>query len=449
MQPQSRADMEFFRNSPYDYGKITHNIHEDIEVLKGAFKGMSADETILINILGHRNWAERAEIVQEYTKKYDKDLVKEINSYTGGKLQKTLDALMTEPSIYDTIQLHEALEKKDSSAIIEILTTRTNAQKQQIQKIYMIKFSQHLDHSISSKTKGKFKDLAIALLADREASPSQSQMDKQTQPVNQQPPQQQQIPRDSPTSSSPQRPMESPQQQQLEQPQPQLALPATQQLEPSQEQSVSSMSDNSPKQVPHDQQPQQPSPQSNVSFEKESVSPRQQQSQEHIPQQYQQQQQPPMDSQDDLVTKDAHALYAAGEQKLGTDESVFIDIFSKRSLEHLRKVEDAYYRINVKRHTLFHAIEHEFINGKLKIALTDILLYATNPASYWANLFHRSLSGFFVKNTDLIRLTVTQCSNIDSIKEAYHTRYNRSLASDITHSISGSYKKVILDIVSF
>lgn len=43
-----------------------------------------------------------------------------------------------------------------------------------------------------------------------------------------------------------------------------------------------------------------------------------------------------------MVQKDAELLYKAGEKKLGTDEKVFIQIFSERSRAHLVAVGSAY-----------------------------------------------------------------------------------------------------------
>lgn len=40
---------------------------------------------------------------------------------------------------------------------------------------------------------------------------------------------------------------------------------------------------------------------------------------------------------EELVDSDARALYEAGEQRKGTDCSVFIDILTTRSAPHLRK----------------------------------------------------------------------------------------------------------------
>lgn len=44
-----------------------------------------------------------------------------------------------------------------------------------------------------------------------------------------------------------------------------------------------------------------------------------------------------------IVAKDAKDLYKAGEKKLGTDEKVFIRIFTERSRAHLAAVASAYH----------------------------------------------------------------------------------------------------------
>lgn len=44
-----------------------------------------------------------------------------------------------------------------------------------------------------------------------------------------------------------------------------------------------------------------------------------------------------------LVVEDAKALFKAGEKKLGTNEKIFVRIFSERSPAHLVAVSSAYH----------------------------------------------------------------------------------------------------------
>ena len=47
-----------------------------------------------------------------------------------------------------------------------------------------------------------------------------------------------------------------------------------------------------------------------------------------------------------LVESDVKELYKAGEGKLGTNERVFIEIFSGRSFSHLKEVFSLYQKYN-------------------------------------------------------------------------------------------------------
>ncbi|KAM0040836.1 putative Annexin superfamily [Helianthus debilis subsp. tardiflorus] len=47
-----------------------------------------------------------------------------------------------------------------------------------------------------------------------------------------------------------------------------------------------------------------------------------------------------------LVEHDAKALYKAGEKRLGTDETTFINIFGERSRAHMAAVSSAYRNTN-------------------------------------------------------------------------------------------------------
>ncbi|KAF3852470.1 hypothetical protein F7725_005825 [Dissostichus mawsoni] len=50
--------------------------------------------------------------------------------------------------------------------------------------------------------------------------------------------------------------------------------------------------------------------------------------------------------QSELIDSDAQTLFQAGEHKFGTDEQTFVTILGNRSAEHLRKVFDAYMKLS-------------------------------------------------------------------------------------------------------
>jgi len=146
------------------------------------------------------------------------------------------------------------------------------------------------------------------------------------------------------------------------------------------------------------------------------------------------------------VEGDTEALYKAGEGKLGTKESVFIDILCKRSDNHLRQVFDCY---NQKYgHPFEKAISNEF-SGDIEKILLKLVASIRNKAEYIADRFEKSMKGLGTKDEKLIRLVVRHRAPyiIGPIKEAYKNKYNKTLADRIKGETSGDYRKLLLECI--
>uniref|UniRef100_A0A0N4ZNZ6 Annexin n=1 Tax=Parastrongyloides trichosuri TaxID=131310 RepID=A0A0N4ZNZ6_PARTI len=146
------------------------------------------------------------------------------------------------------------------------------------------------------------------------------------------------------------------------------------------------------------------------------------------------------------ANQDARALYNAGEQKLGTDESIFVEILATRSYCQLGNIFHEYEK--VANHTIEHAIEGEF-SGDLKDALIAIVNVARNTPDYFATLLHESMKGLGTRDKDLIRIIVSR-SEIDlkDIAMAYERKYGTTLNHAIKSDCGGDYKNALLSIVS-
>jgi hypothetical protein len=140
---------------------------------------------------------------------------------------------------------------------------------------------------------------------------------------------------------------------------------------------------------------------------------------------------------------DADALYKAGEGRMGTDESAFIDILCNYPSAHLRQVFDIYEK--KYEHSIEKAISKEF-SGDVKKTLTYLVLSIKNKAEYIADLFEKSMKGVGTNDNKLIRLAVRHRSEyvITPIKEAYLNKYGRTLAKRIKGDTSGDYCKLLL-----
>ncbi|KAG2377190.1 Annexin D5 AnnAt5 [Vigna angularis] len=116
-----------------------------------------------------------------------------------------------------------------------------------------------------------------------------------------------------------------------------------------------------------------------------------------------------------IVEEDAKLLYKAGEKKIGTDEEMFIKIFSEKSSTHLAAVNSAY----IASHG--HSLE---------------------------KILRRSMKGVGTQDSRLIRVVVTR-TEIDMyhIKIAYYKKYGKPLTHAVRSDTSGHYKEFLLSLI--
>ncbi|XP_067642045.1 annexin B10 [Eurosta solidaginis] len=139
--------------------------------------------------------------------------------------------------------------------------------------------------------------------------------------------------------------------------------------------------------------------------------------------------------------EDAEALYNAGETKLGTDEEVFNRIMSHSSFAQLRLIFDGYKELSGQ--TIEQAIKHE-MDGALHDAMIAIVECVQSPAAFFANRLYKSMNGAGTNDAALIRIIVSR-SEIDlgTIKDEFERIYNRTLYSAVVGETSGDYKNAL------
>jgi len=147
----------------------------------------------------------------------------------------------------------------------------------------------------------------------------------------------------------------------------------------------------------------------------------------------------------DKVEEDSQALYKAGEGKIGTNESVFIDIFATKSWKHLRQVSEHYGKNH--KNSLETAIKKEF-SGDLERALLWTLESVVNRHAFFAHRLNKSMKGLGTKDDDLVRVMVTRRYNdLWEIAEEYHTIFRKTLKEDISDDTSGDYQQLLLQLI--
>ncbi|XP_053558472.1 annexin A1 isoform X1 [Bombina bombina] len=144
----------------------------------------------------------------------------------------------------------------------------------------------------------------------------------------------------------------------------------------------------------------------------------------------------------ELVDNDARALYEAGEKKKGTDAAVFIDILTTRSVPHLQKVFQRYQTYS--KHDVNKVLTLE-MKGDIERCLTAIVKCASSRAAFFAEKLYLSMKGSGTRDKELIRVMVTRSEvDMNEIKVQYKRLYAKSLRQAIIDDTKGDYETILL-----
>ncbi|KAM4703634.1 annexin A11 [Rhinophrynus dorsalis] len=296
----------------------------DAEVLRKAMKGFGTDENAIIECLGSRSSKQRQQISLSFKTAYGKDLIKDLKSELSGNFEKAILAMMKAPAYYDAQEIHDAIKGAgtDEECLIEILASRSNAEVQEINRVYKMEYKKTLEQAIKSDTSGHFLRLLVSL--------AQGNRDEST----------------------------------------------------------------------------------NVDMA--------------------------------LVQKDVQELYAAGENRMGTDESKFNAILCTRSRTHLNAVFSEYQRMCNR--DIEKSICRE-MSGNLESGMLAVVKCLKNTPAFFAERLYKAMKGAGTKDKTLIRILVSR-SEVDllDIRLEYKRMYGKSLYTDITGDTSGDYRKILLKL---
>jgi hypothetical protein len=146
---------------------------------------------------------------------------------------------------------------------------------------------------------------------------------------------------------------------------------------------------------------------------------------------------------DQLAVQLAHDLYKAGENRLGTNDSKFVEIMTSYSPYFLDRVSHHYS--NRHGHSLQKAIENE-TSGHYK----DALIACTRPPDvYFAHRLHRAIKGLGTDDTGLIYcFSIHDKGQLQHIAKLYESRGLGSLHRDVEKDTSGNYRKTLLSLLT-
>uniref|UniRef100_A0A8C7ZK16 Annexin n=1 Tax=Oryzias sinensis TaxID=183150 RepID=A0A8C7ZK16_9TELE len=146
----------------------------------------------------------------------------------------------------------------------------------------------------------------------------------------------------------------------------------------------------------------------------------------------------------DLVQQDAQDLYEAGEAQWGTDEAKFIMILGNRSVTHLRMVFDEYEK--VAEMSIEDSIKNE-LSGDFERLMLAVVQCIRSVPMFFAKRLYKAMKGLGTADNTLIRIMISR-SEIDmlDIRECFRLRYEKSLYNMIKDDTSGDYKRTLLNL---
>lgn len=153
------------------HGTIFANDNFDCETacrtLKDAMDGFGTNESDITAVLTTHSNEQRQVIKEEYKQMFGKDLIEDLTSELGGDYEEVCLALLDPPRIYDAHQLHAAVSGAGTSEtkLIEIMTTRTNEELEEIKEIYRTEYEIELEEDLKGDTSGYFRRMLISLAA--------------------------------------------------------------------------------------------------------------------------------------------------------------------------------------------------------------------------------------------------------------------------------------------
>ncbi|XP_055834035.1 annexin D2-like [Solanum dulcamara] len=140
--------------------------YEDAEQLKKAFKGWGTNEELIIQILAHRNAAQRKLIRDSYAAAYGEDLLKDLDSELTSDFQRVVLLFTLSPAERDAYLVNEATKRLTASnwVIMEIACTRSSDELFKARQAYHARYKKSLEEDVAYHTAGDFRKLLVPLI---------------------------------------------------------------------------------------------------------------------------------------------------------------------------------------------------------------------------------------------------------------------------------------------
>jgi len=143
--------------------------------------------------------------------------------------------------------------------------------------------------------------------------------------------------------------------------------------------------------------------------------------------------------------EEAQEILDAGEDRWGTDESVFNRIFVLRSYDQLREIFKAYSELSDS--SIEEAVGEE-MSCHLKDAFLTMIHFVQDPLDYYAKALFQAMEGMGTNDLLLQRIILSRCEiDLADIKERFETLYADIGKGDLDrwleNDTSGDYERIL------
>ncbi|KAA8518406.1 hypothetical protein F0562_015880 [Nyssa sinensis] len=145
---------------------------------------------------------------------------------------------------------------------------------------------------------------------------------------------------------------------------------------------------------------------------------------------------------------DARRLYQTGEGRSGAiDETVVLEVLSKRSIPQLKLTFSCYKRIYG--HDYTKSLKNENY-GEFEDALKTVVKCIYNPPKHYAKTLYASIKGTTTDKGALLRVMVNRAEvDMDEIQKVFKKKYGMELRDAIFENIpSGDYRDFLISIAT-
>ncbi|KAF6098498.1 annexin A13 [Phyllostomus discolor] len=147
----------------------------------------------------------------------------------------------------------------------------------------------------------------------------------------------------------------------------------------------------------------------------------------------------------ELAGQDAKDLYDAGEGRWGTDELAFNEVLARRSYRQLRATFEAYQTLIGR--DIEEAIEAE-TSGDLRKAYLTLVRCARDLEGYFADRLYEAMKGAGTDEETLIHIFVTRAQvDLQGIKARFREKYQKSLSDMVRSDTSGDFQKLLVALL--